>query len=263
MKFSILPLAVASAGLLASASPMRVVIVSSSVETTDGPVAHIERPVFRLRPAAEAPAQPHSAPCGKSRFRQKAASISNAFKIALGFSVTEKKPQEIKPLHFKSLPFIGTPNGNGLEGETQGGDRLRILPVPFTGKPFMPETKGSIHIMPMSAHPHPERIHLHQGKHSFLMRVHFALMSLGPWEGRAVAFVLGCGIGVLLRMFWVMAVISYRVIRGQRPACAPQEEYTVVDLDDDAEEIFVAPPHYTYPVDEKVAIPVPVAVESN
>ncbi|GBE78802.1 hypothetical protein SCP_0116950 [Sparassis crispa] len=41
---------------------------------------------------------------------------------------------------------------------------------------------------------------MHKGGHrhrSFLRGVHFALMALGPWEGRAVAFVLGCEIGAL------------------------------------------------------------------
>ncbi|KAF8068603.1 hypothetical protein FPV67DRAFT_1668681 [Lyophyllum atratum] len=51
---------------------------------------------------------------------------------------------------------------------------------------------------------------------STLQRVHVALMVLGPWEGRAVAFVLGCGIGVLLRMFWVLAIVSYRLIKGPK-----------------------------------------------
>ncbi|KAJ7765074.1 hypothetical protein DFH07DRAFT_1059008 [Mycena maculata] len=249
MKFSILPLAVASAGLLASASPMRVVIVSSGVQNTDAPVAHMEKPIFRVRPAAEATdggVKQHT-PCTGGRWRQKATSFSNAFKIALGFSVSDKKEVHVHHAnhgwkHVQPLPFIGTPNANGveaIEGEMQGGEKLRI--------------------MPMSAHPHLHGIHHHSksGKHSFLMRVHFALMSLGPWEGRAVAFVLGCGIGVLLRMIWVMAVISYRVVRGQRPASEEEHEYTVVDLD--AEEIFVAPPQYTYPV-EKTEV---VAVESN
>jgi len=251
MKLSILPLAVVSTGLLASASPMRVVIVSSGVQTIDRPVAQMEPPVFRLRPppveAATGGVNQQTSPCG-SRVRQKVKSISNAFKIALGFSVSDKKEGHghwhLESKLVQPLPFIGTPNANGLEaleGETQGGDRLHILPI--------------------SAHPHPERIHAHRihksGKHSFLMRVHFALMSLGPWEGRAVAFVLGCGIGVLLRMVWVMAVISYRMIRGQRPEFEQEEhEYTVVDID--AEEIFVAPPLYTYPVEKEA-----VAAESN
>jgi hypothetical protein len=248
MKFSILSLTAASAGLLASASPMRVVIVSSSVETSDsGPVAQMEHPVFRLRPAAEAAngvTTKQHAPCG-SRLRQKATSLSNAFKMALGFTVTDKQGHK----HYEPLPFIGTP----IEGETQGGDRLHILPM---GGPMPIQAQPQhAHAHPGHGHGHGHRLQHHSGRHSFLLRVHFALMSLGPWEGRAVAFVLGCGIGVLLRMFWVMAVISYRVIKGQRPASEQEHEYTVVDLD--AEEIFVAPPHYTYPV-EKVEVVEPV-----
>jgi hypothetical protein len=63
------------------------------------------------------------------------------------------------------------------------------------------------------------------------------LMMLGPWEGRIVAFVLGailvlsavdsmlgtngtfsmvgCGVGMLLRMFWVMAILLVRGTRGR------------------------------------------------
>ncbi|KAJ7121975.1 hypothetical protein C8R43DRAFT_1032722 [Mycena crocata] len=246
MKLSILPLTLASAGLLASASPMRVVIVSSAMGTPDsGPVAQMERPVFRLRPAAEATngvTTKHHAPCG--RLRQKATSISNAFKMALGFTVSDNHGHVTS---YESPPFIGTPNAIAVEGKTQGGDRLHIFPVDAFPAPTHAHGHG-----------HGHRFH-HQEKHSFLMRVHFALMSLGPWEGRAVAFVLGCGIGVLLRMLWVMAVISYRMIKGPRSA-EEEHEYTVVDLD--AEEIFVAPPHYTYPV-EKVEIVDSVAAESK
>ncbi|KAJ6497964.1 hypothetical protein C8R47DRAFT_1041205 [Mycena vitilis] len=239
MKFSILPLTLACTGLLASASPMRVIVVSSGMQNSDsGLVAH-------YTPTVEAAngviTKPH-APCG-ARLRQKASSISEAFKIAFGFSVSHKdkdgKPAaEFKP--FTPVPFIGTPNHIHIEG-TQG-DR-----------------------QPQRVHHHNHghgghRFHHQSDKHSFLMRVHFALMSLGPWEGRAVAFVLGCGIGVLLRMFWVMAVISYRMIKGQRSS-EDEQEYTVIDMD--AEEIFVAPPQYTYPIDEKVETAEPVAAESK
>ncbi|KAH9949080.1 hypothetical protein B0H21DRAFT_168925 [Amylocystis lapponica] len=79
----------------------------------------------------------------------------------------------------------------------------------------------------------------------FLRRIYFALHHLGPWEGRAVAFVFGCGIGVLLRMMWVLAVVMVRAVKT-RTSSAP------VALDEDAEEIvFEAPPQY---VDEKVAV---------
>ncbi|KAF8468000.1 hypothetical protein DFH94DRAFT_777826 [Russula ochroleuca] len=78
-----------------------------------------------------------------------------------------------------------------------------------------------------------------QPRGPFLHRVHRALMTLGPWEGRMVAFVLGCGIGVLLRMVWVLAVLLVRGARG-----SPEREETLLVY---AEEIV---PLYTE-TDEK------------
>jgi hypothetical protein len=82
-------------------------------------------------------------------------------------------------------------------------------------------------------------------------------MNLGRWEGRAVAFVIGCGIGVLVRMLWVLAIVSYRAFRGHRDdgyaVVAVMEEY---DSDDET-VISVSktePPKYIYPVDEKIAV---------
>lgn len=46
-------------------------------------------------------------------------------------------------------------------------------------------------------------------------------------------------------MVWVLAVISYRMIRGQRE----EEEYQEVIFIDDAEELILPPPQYT---DDKV-----------
>ncbi|KAH9969324.1 hypothetical protein BGW80DRAFT_1335597 [Lactifluus volemus] len=89
---------------------------------------------------------------------------------------------------------------------------------------------------------HPDAVVMRHGPHGienghldrpFLQRVHHALMSLGPWEGRIVAFVLGCGIGVLLRMSWVLTVLVMRAFRG---APAPEEMIFVY-----SEE--VAPPY--------------------
>ncbi|KAF7317445.1 F-box domain-containing protein [Mycena chlorophos] len=91
--------------------------------------------------------------------------------------------------------------------------------------------------------------HAHAAASSFGARIQVALMSLGPWEGRAVAFVLGCGIGVLLRMFWVLTVLTLRAFRSPRPTTVDYY-YAEVDGEDelDAEEIFVAPPMYTVPI---------------
>ena len=119
-------------------------------------------------------------------------------------------------------------------------------------------------------HPDGTVVHHHggyrynkDGQHRgpFLRRVHRALMMLGPWEGRIVAFVLGaisvlsaidsilstngpfsmvgCGIGVLLRMFWVMSVLLVRGNRGE-----PEHEEAILVC---AEEVA---PLYTE-IDEK------------
>jgi hypothetical protein len=41
-----------------------------------------------------------------------------------------------------------------------------------------------------------------------------ALYALSPWEGRTVAFVMGCGLGVLLRMLFVFVVLGVRLLSG-------------------------------------------------
>jgi hypothetical protein len=68
-------------------------------------------------------------------------------------------------------------------------------------------------------------------------------------------FCQGCGIGVLIRMIWVMTVLTFRAIRGtneeQDSARYEYEEVLIAAPVLDAEEIFVAPPEYT---DEKVEL---------
>ncbi|KAJ3881438.1 hypothetical protein F5051DRAFT_397264 [Lentinula edodes] len=85
---------------------------------------------------------------------------------------------------------------------------------------------------------------------SFIRRLHFSLMTLGPWEGRAVAFVLGCGLGVLLRMFWVLTVVAYRTVRGGNSN--QESSYIALPNRYDPEEVFVPPPVYI--VDEKAPL---------
>jgi hypothetical protein len=79
-------------------------------------------------------------------------------------------------------------------------------------------------------------------------------MALGPWEGRAVAFVLGCGIGVLLRMVWVMAIVTYRMLKGDNEE-AP--EYRLV-CEHYAEEILVPPQYEKHGVDGESDVKVPI-----
>lgn len=65
--------------------------------------------------------------------------------------------------------------------------------------------------------------------------------------------VVGCGIGVLLRMIWVMGIVMYRFVRGTKGRDIDENDfvYDVVVFDPDAESIVLPPPEYT---DEKVAL---------
>ncbi|KXN85846.1 hypothetical protein AN958_10790 [Leucoagaricus sp. SymC.cos] len=263
MKFSLLAAVVAGATLAqVGASPLRVVVVSSSIQEMPN-VQHLryghalaDSPVAKLsvgpQPPVHVPAQfGGRRPCGK-RIKDKAIQISNAFRHALGLPpiLTSTKPgEDVHGGMVHISPFIGTPGPtfikpneyhiNGVQQNTQ------------EDKPYL--------------HPHPHRHFHHHAQHirkwgnTFMMRIHNALMALGPWEGRAVAFVLGCGIGVLLRMFWVLTVIAYRSTCGAR-----DDEYTQVAVIEeyiDAEEIAVPPPTYTT-VDEKEQIKVKDAAEN-
>jgi hypothetical protein len=275
MKVSFIPLALTCTGLVASATPLRVIVVSNGANVPEnGPVAHMmapqrppqaPQPVF-ISGAKGADGVSFHAPCGGARFRQKVTSLADSFKIALGFQIAPPKPTTYKSLSNQIHP-------------SPPPKAQKLAPPPWVGAP--PRFEGKMvpkedrifwgHKAEHDAeHPH----HRHQGhgrfrfrhheRGSFLMRVHFALMSLGVWEGRAVAFVLGCGIGVLLRMFWVISVLTFRAIRGPSSPSSSSHEYTVLSFEDaDAEEIFVAPPTYTYPVEkttEAQSAPVPVVV---
>ena len=83
-------------------------------------------------------------------------------------------------------------------------------------------------------------------------------MNLGRWEGRAVAFVIGCGIGVLLRMFWVLAVVSFRTVRGPRAGYVPVSTSIMEESDDEMVVSAKSPkadlPKYLYLVDEKIVV---------
>ena len=62
----------------------------------------------------------------------------------------------------------------------------------------------------------------------------------------------GCGIGVLLRMFYVLTVVVFRAVRGGSSSAVELHEGTYHEvMFEDAEAIVVPPPQYT---DEKVAL---------
>jgi hypothetical protein len=188
--------------------------------------------------------------------KNKAINASNSFRKMFGFPPIETgeighgKVTSLTDIHgglIRIMPFVpegGRPThvhvegpmrpGNGWRGRAKGGERLEVTTVYPNG--------------PISYH--------HQREPSFFVRIQNAIMSLGPWEGRAVAFVLGCGIGVLLRMFFVLSIVLYRSLRGSEDE-HEYEEVLVFEVDEN-ESRRSAPPAYVYPVDEKVAGEVPV-----
>jgi len=268
MRLSILPVLIAGAGIVSqvSAEPIRVVessnirfghaLANANVNGNDDSdnIVRLVRPTVVMTTTTEIKGKGRHF-CGAS-LREKALRMSNAFRHALGLPVIEKGDHDA----FKGeVPNIPAP----ITGE------VRILPMPFIGAPITPSANPSDEkhsddikdgIMPVDGEPHHRHRHHHHHHHphdmghkkagTFLRRVHRAIMALGRWEGRAVAFVLGCGIGVLIRMFWVMSVLAYRTIRGDRT-----EEDTLdhgyIMFEHDAENMFVPPPEYT---DEKVKV---------
>jgi len=111
--------------------------------------------------------------------------------------------------------------------------------------PFPPISMENVSAQPV--HRHSDHRHHRLQKASFIERLSHALMLLGPWEGRAVAFVLGCGIGVILRMVYVLIVVTHRVFRGSAQPGEDEEEQ-----EETAVLLVAAPPEYSR--DEKVAL---------
>ncbi|KII92219.1 hypothetical protein PLICRDRAFT_172334 [Plicaturopsis crispa FD-325 SS-3] len=236
------------AALQASASPIRVVVVTSHQEVTsnmrfghaaaDAAKPGVAHMIHQQTELHEAGPKKHHPACVGGKLREKAFELSNAFRHALGFPPIEKHVENGAIhgglIHIMPMPFVGTPATKAVAASV-GDEKDQAVPPP------------ELHLVHSHGQfPHPYKHH----RGPFLRRIHNALMALGPWEGRAVAFVLGCGIGVLLRMIWVMAIVTYRIFRGENEEDA---EYTELVFEQDAEDIVVPPPQYQYS-DEKAEV---------
>jgi len=243
MKLGVFAVVLAAGIAQVAAQPIRLVIVSSSIQESPERLRFghgIEQPpaVAKLvkgpgyKTMIEGAMVPR--PCGgRARLgpiREKGIEISNAFRQALGWPLIEvpNKAVDIKMIH-------------------PGGEHTTRPGPPSRGGPHHPPPPP--HHGPKHHHHH----HKHHGKHGqgFMTRLHSSIMNLGTWEGRAVAFVLGCGIGVLLRMFWVLAIVTYRAVKGQREE---EHEYSPVVIIEEYKDSAAPLPAYTYPADEKVEI---------
>ena len=175
----------------AQASPIRIVVVSdSNAVSSFSKIQVTEAAAFRPQAIPHGPmiAMPIAQGQGRGhhlcqKFKNKALEISNKFRETFGLPLIEKHPENfIMPPPLPLMP----------------------LPPPFSMKP------NELKILPMDAYPRPLRTtFMAEGPHgpldtmeirpghemmhnrSFVHRLHRALVVLGPWEGRAVAFVLG------------------------------------------------------------------------
>jgi len=190
----------------------------------------------------------HRGHCG-GRFRQKAIDISNSFRAAFGFPPIEphfehNNVNSAKVISVGERPtFVRvTEAPKGWSGWTKGGDRIVISSVSDGTRPPASPHRGH--------HRHGAHRHNHHHGEPFVVRLQDAVLSLGPWEGRALAFVLGCGLGALLRMCWVLAIVLYRSFHGYDE----RDDYADVEVFDDERTPLSAPPAYIYPVDEKASL---------
>ncbi|EJU04334.1 hypothetical protein DACRYDRAFT_20901 [Dacryopinax primogenitus] len=90
----------------------------------------------------------------------------------------------------------------------ENDDRLMRRPDARWPMPFHHQGQGRHH-----------RFHHHRGgdwhKKPFSRRLMHALYILGPVEGRIVAFILGLGVGTLIRVIFVMGLLAYRSFTGR------------------------------------------------
>jgi hypothetical protein len=167
--------------LQANAGPIRILVITSNPEVPSnlrwGHAAGGVAPVVPMpfsHPIDES-RRPHGRPhCAWMKLKEKAIDASNALRAALGLPLIETFPQ----------------------ANTEGGEFVRILPFPANPSDAAAEQSDEIHSAP-EPHRHHHNGHVrHRYKHhrchgSVLKRIHRALTSLGTWEGRIVAFVLG------------------------------------------------------------------------
>lgn len=177
------------AALEASATPIRVLAVTSHIEV----IPNVARPeVFRVGLAgAGAPRASKAVPMigGRMRkgcaggMREKAIDISNTLRQAIGLPAIE-----------------GSLDKSSFDGMFGPGDLRAVMPYDGSLIDLHPEEKDvrSVYL------PHPHTINHDISDRvkemldativeepSFIERIHAALVELGPWEARAVAFVLG------------------------------------------------------------------------
>lgn len=160
-------------------------------------IAPVVAPTFAPDNMGGQQMRPHRHGCGR-KMKEKALEWANTFRTAFGYApITPPQPDEAPPTHRPHYdPGMAMPVPHPIEVEA--------IPPPLHARPIIP---GEVHILPIIGTPHPvdgPMMDHNHGEHQiglfpirhricgpFFRRLHFAITALGPWEGRAVAFVLG------------------------------------------------------------------------
>ncbi|KAG9035249.1 hypothetical protein FRB95_011692 [Tulasnella sp. JGI-2019a] len=256
MKVSVL--AIAGIATLASAAPLKIIVVSSSITppSRTGPSEHGFNPIMPIRfgHAAASPNHGHTSAVPSHTGCGKFAQMSNRLRAALGMPAlitTSSAPMHHSPnmashadLHI--LPFVpGQRMSQHKPVAVEDMIKLTTTEVrPVDGSP-MPSMR--MRFVPVHMFGGAQRHHGHgmDDGTPFVHRLQRAMSNLGPWEGRAVAFVLGCGIGVLLRMFFVFTVLLFRSRR--RSAASNEAEEQVIEYDAVLVEASTETTHFLLP----------------
>jgi len=180
-----------------AAAPIRWIVASSASDSVSSHI-RVGLPAVPLAFSANEglQVQPkyHAQPCKANRWRKQVAKFMNKIKTSLGSELTAG--HSITEPHF---PMIVEVFQNAREGDHNDGHS---------------DSQKHHHYH----HHHPSHRHGHHRlRHpGFGHRLVRALTELGKWEGRGVAFVIGCGLGVLLRMIWILLVLVTRYFRPIR-----------------------------------------------
>lgn len=135
-----------------------------------------------------------------------------------------------------------------LQNALRGALGLPLIQEMTPPHPMMSMRPNSPPIGMVSVVPRPLRVyHFKHDDESFLDRLQRSVDNLGTWESRAVSFVMGCGLGVLLRMLFVFGVLFVRAFKRR------DDEISTAPIDHSNDETvgLLAPPAYT---DEKIAL---------
>lgn len=124
--------------------------------------------------------------CGRHGLRGKALALQNWLRTKFGMEPIAPHPHFRRPhhhFHHHHEHEEGVPVPETVEGEENAPDSLKVLPFPM----HTSEQDGEV----QAPHHHGHHFHHFRRPHSFSGRLSKALMTLGPWEGRVVAFVIG------------------------------------------------------------------------